>query len=653
MNQAEATAKPPSELRAFATALGYGLTAGLLVAALVVFYRTAWLCDDAYITFRTVDNWVNGFGLRWNVNERVQPYTHPLWMGLHSLVHYFGRGEFAQFVWVAIATSMTAVALLGLAVARSRSLAVVGIVTLLSSRAYVDYATSGLENPLTHVLLAVFLLLFAWQEWRWIHFFAMGLVAALAAVNRMDTLLLYAPALLYAALGSRSPKAWSGLALGFVPFLAWEVFSLAYYGFLFPNTAYAKLGTGIDRVDLMQQGLHYFEHTLNRDPLTLAVIAAGLVAPLFLGSWRACMISLGIALYLLYIIRIGGDFMGGRFFTAPLFLAVCLIVRIRIAPPMWLAAIPLIIWGATQSAEPLPFLTGAEHGQSVQGFKDNHGIGDERRFYFQRSSLVNAGDDKEMPIHDYAQTGRQYRASGVTMTKTHGSVGFRGFFGGPLVHIIDYYALADPLLARLPRRYTPDWRIGHFARHIPPGYPETTGSANTNKRLQGDALQEYYDALSLIIRGPLWSGERWRAIWTMNTGGFDDLVDRDAYAFPRLRPATPEQLSDRMAEGTPAVGPNSVPLPSGGLEIAWDTRQHAATVELSAENTSPYHVIFMDGDRRAWTTNVGPKSLARNGLAVYTITLPESVAENGYTATRVMGIGRRKAFRIGHLIPLQ
>ena len=42
--------------------------------------RTAWLSDDAYITFRTVDNALNGYGLRWNVADRVQSYTHPLWM---------------------------------------------------------------------------------------------------------------------------------------------------------------------------------------------------------------------------------------------------------------------------------------------------------------------------------------------------------------------------------------------------------------------------------------------------------------------------------------------------------------------------------------------------------------------------------------------
>ena len=38
----------------------------------IVLVRTAWIGDDAYITFRTIDNFVHGYGLRWNVAEREQ-----------------------------------------------------------------------------------------------------------------------------------------------------------------------------------------------------------------------------------------------------------------------------------------------------------------------------------------------------------------------------------------------------------------------------------------------------------------------------------------------------------------------------------------------------------------------------------------------------
>ena len=50
-----------------------------LVAFAWVLLRTAWLCDDAYISFRVVENAVSGHGLRWNVADRVQVFTHPLW----------------------------------------------------------------------------------------------------------------------------------------------------------------------------------------------------------------------------------------------------------------------------------------------------------------------------------------------------------------------------------------------------------------------------------------------------------------------------------------------------------------------------------------------------------------------------------------------
>ncbi len=46
--------------------------------ALVVLQNT-WLHEDAFITYRSVDNLINGYGPTWNITERVQTYTHPLW----------------------------------------------------------------------------------------------------------------------------------------------------------------------------------------------------------------------------------------------------------------------------------------------------------------------------------------------------------------------------------------------------------------------------------------------------------------------------------------------------------------------------------------------------------------------------------------------
>ena len=53
---------------------------GLLVFLTLIVFKCAWIGDDAYISMRTVENLVEGRGLTWNEGERVQVFTHPLWL---------------------------------------------------------------------------------------------------------------------------------------------------------------------------------------------------------------------------------------------------------------------------------------------------------------------------------------------------------------------------------------------------------------------------------------------------------------------------------------------------------------------------------------------------------------------------------------------
>ena len=48
-----------------------------VIAFVLVLINTAWIGDDAYISFRTIDNFTNGYGLTWNLNERLQTFTDP------------------------------------------------------------------------------------------------------------------------------------------------------------------------------------------------------------------------------------------------------------------------------------------------------------------------------------------------------------------------------------------------------------------------------------------------------------------------------------------------------------------------------------------------------------------------------------------------
>ena len=84
----------------------------LITITIVVLINNAWLCNDAFITYRTVDNFVNGHGLTWNVHERVQAFTHPLWMFLISVPYFFTGEMFFTPIIVSILVFGLAVSLL-------------------------------------------------------------------------------------------------------------------------------------------------------------------------------------------------------------------------------------------------------------------------------------------------------------------------------------------------------------------------------------------------------------------------------------------------------------------------------------------------------------------------------------------------------------
>src|SRR2546425_11534845 len=93
----------------------------MLLAVLGVFVlvliRSAWICDDAYINFRTIDNFLHGYGLRWNVAERVQTFTDPLWLFLVAAAVGLTREFYFTTIGVSLAASATAIGLYAKAVA--------------------------------------------------------------------------------------------------------------------------------------------------------------------------------------------------------------------------------------------------------------------------------------------------------------------------------------------------------------------------------------------------------------------------------------------------------------------------------------------------------------------------------------------------------
>jgi arabinofuranosyltransferase len=261
-------------------------------------------------------------------------------------------------------------------------------------------------------------------------------------------------------------------------------------------------------------------------------MALGIVA-----GWSTWPLALGVLLNMLYVLWIGGDFMAGRFFTAPFFLSVCLLSRARWASHRagglivagGVAALGLLApWEpALLSGYGFSRANNLLHGESGVEPRDRlayinaHGVMDERRWYYESSGLMKSRPGQPRPDNPMAFDGIGLRKQGRQVVVRDG-IGFTGYFAGPDVHIIDLFALSDPLLARLPANLNS--RTGHFLREIPAGYIETI-ETGTNRITDPD-ISAFYDRLRLVISGPLWSLDRWTATANLLLGRYDHLLAR-------------------------------------------------------------------------------------------------------------------------------
>ena len=484
-------------------------TAGALLTILLL--RTAWVAEDAYISFRVLDNFLHGYGLRWNIDERVQVYTDPLFLGIVTIATWLSGNVYLAAIAVSLVLTLCAFFLI------MKDASEIGIVTattaLVFSKAFVDFSISGLENPATHLAIAAYLV----SYWRKRDPLTLSLIAALAVTNRMDTILIFLPSLLvvYSRAGW---KVWKPVLIGWSPFLAWALFSLFYYGFLFPNTAYAKLDTGIPEADMILQGTVYYINALRWDTATLFIIVLGLMVAYMA---RERLLGLGILLNLVYIVRVGGDFMSSRFFSASLFLSVALIARYWRPKPIFAASTMGLIAILGMSV-PSPTLTTANPEFGIPWPVDEGGVADERSAYFQASALSRYHRDMHWPASPLYTMGAEVKRQALKVTVI-GNIGIYGYIAGPGVHIIDYQALGDAFIARLPIAPV-KWRVGHYPRRFPKGYRETIETGVN--QIQDPKLHEYWDHLHYVISGGLWDPQRWWQILLFNVGHHDSLVPR-------------------------------------------------------------------------------------------------------------------------------
>ena len=502
------------------------LTSGTLRALAMLFFllivtKRAWVSDDAFISMRYVENFISGFGLTYNVGERVQGYTNPLWVLLLSAVRQVIDEPYVACVVLSIVTAFASAWVFGYRLLTNAAVAAFGIATLTFTQAFVDFSTSGLENPLGHLLLVSFLAIYFREQWTSRQVQLMWLLAGLMLVHRLDAILLIAPALLHLTLSQGIRQSLRPALIGLSPFIAWELFATLYYGLPVPNTAIAKLNVDIPRRELVGQGFVYLFASLEQDPLTILLIVAGLYFGFGSKQWTMRAAALGVVLNLAYVVWVAGDFMLGRFLSVALFSAVCIIAvamsqaysRVSVITAAALVAFVAVLSPHNPLTE----------NPGPPGIPPS-GVANERDFYRGQTGLLKNLRTFTYQKHSWYQTGVQM-AKANKKADTHCNAGLAGMGAGPTVHMVDIAGLTDAFLARFTFEYKDNWRTAHHGRDLPQGYLETLRTGENH--IKDPKLHEFYDKVKLVISGPIFDWTRLRTALALDLGEYDYLLAKD------------------------------------------------------------------------------------------------------------------------------
>ncbi|MCW7467964.1 hypothetical protein [Leptospira kanakyensis] len=281
----------------------YILSLLLFIFAFYQSFKWKWICDDAYISFVYARNLYEGSGLVFNFEERVEGYTNFLWTLLLSLGYFLKlTPQFLSLFFGILFYLMTLFVFFyeenRLSVGKIYPFLLVHLALFFHLQIF---ATSGLETSLFTFLVCFGILLWEKEnEFLFLLFF-------LSALVRPEGALFLSIASLDWLFRKRSLKP---VLFGFL-FLGFLCFRVFYYDDIFPNTFYAKGNKGA----YFSQGFYYLLYFFKSYPLYLFILVlSGIqIYQLFLNQKKFRFLLSSILLYIFYVLYVGGDFMGNRF----------------------------------------------------------------------------------------------------------------------------------------------------------------------------------------------------------------------------------------------------------------------------------------------------------------------------------------------------
>lgn len=282
------------------------------------------LQDDSYIVFRYAYNLAKGNGLVWNIGQRVEGYTTFLYTLIMSVPIYFGLDVgMASFILglFLFAVSLFFTYRLSLFIF-DREISLIAVFLLGTNYTFSIYATGGLGTQLqtSTFVISFYILLNSLREgdWGWRKMSLLSLSLSAALLTRLDSgllVLVVFPIAVFFIIKTKHTQKESLIALA-MPLVilvgGWLVWKVYYYGDIFPNTYYVKVGTAPP----FKRGISFvrgfiFSYLLVPFPIFFLAAFKQIISD----KSKFILLSFSglICLWLGYIVRIGGGFMEYRF----------------------------------------------------------------------------------------------------------------------------------------------------------------------------------------------------------------------------------------------------------------------------------------------------------------------------------------------------
>jgi hypothetical protein len=284
------------------------LLAALAISATVLLihaYSYNYVVDDAYISFRYARNLARGDGLVFNPGERVEGYTNFLWTlmvaaGLKLGLEAVDLAKVLGFTFAAATLFLVGV-FYSRIFGRTGKVSWIPAFLLALSPPLAVWTLGGLETTLFAFLVTAGLLVHIRARIQERVSMESSVVLLLACLTRPEGLLfatLVFADLLISRTGKRLLLLWLvPLVAGYLPYFLWR---WSYYGYLLPNTFYAKTGGAGG----WGRGLAYLADFLW--PAGIPVLPAFLLV-FMERSRRVLLPAAAMAVWVVYVLAVGGD----------------------------------------------------------------------------------------------------------------------------------------------------------------------------------------------------------------------------------------------------------------------------------------------------------------------------------------------------------